>query len=158
MEEVKEAPISNDVNRTGDITDQGEDGKDEEEDHHIEEADRNDYDVQKTPLSEPSPLKCIRSPSQWSLSLPTQLSTWLSGSDVRKSPYDNTISSNSYNSSSQMDRAYGKGGGAGGSTNGLSEDSKDSKEPQTLSRVLWREMEKQLKKLTDPDMQLAGLI
>jgi hypothetical protein len=28
----------------------------------------------------------------------------------------------------------------------------------TLSRIMWREMEKQIKKLADPDMQLAGLI
>jgi hypothetical protein len=42
---------------------------------------------------------------------------------------------------------------AGGSTNGLNEDSKDSKETQTLLRVLWREMEKQLKRMADPEMQ-----
>jgi hypothetical protein len=161
MEEEREAPIeatiNNFVNRTGDIIDQGEDGK--EEDHHIGEADRNDYDVQKTPLSPLSkPLRCTHSPSQWSLSLPTQLSTWLSGSDVRNSPYCISNSSNDYNSSIQTDRASSKEGGAGGSTNGLSEDAKDSKETQTLSRALWREIEKQLKKLADPDMQLAGLI
>mmetsp|Transcript_14107 Transcript_14107/g.13636 ORF Transcript_14107/g.13636 Transcript_14107/m.13636 type:complete len:155 (+) Transcript_14107:167-631(+) len=154
MEEEKEAPIGNDINGTDDIADQGENEK--EEDHYIGKADRNDYDVQKTPLSEP--LRCIRFPSQWSLSLRTQLSTWLSGSDVRNSPYDICNSSNNYKSSIQMDRASSKEGGIGGSTNGLSEDSKDRKETQTLSRVLWREIEKQLKKLADPDMQLAGLI
>jgi hypothetical protein len=156
MEEEKEAPIGNDINGTDDIADQGENEKEEEEDHYIGKADRNDYDVQKTPLSEP--LRCIRFPSQWSLSLRTQLSSWLSGSDVRNSPYDICNSSNNYKSSIQMDRASSKEGGIGGSTNGLSEDSKDRKETQTLSKVLWREIENQLKKLADPDMQLAGLI
>jgi hypothetical protein len=114
--------------------------------------------VQKTPLSEP--IRCIRSPSKWSLSFPTQLSTWLSGSDASNTPYDVGLrnNSNNYNSSSQMDFASSKERVARVSVSRLNEDSKESEEPLTLSRIMWREMEKQIKKLADPDMQLAGLI
>lgn len=161
MEEEIESmqTIIDNVNGINDVTDQGGNRKDGS--HLIKDDDRIDYEVQKTPTSQP--IRCIGR----SLSLPIQLSSWLSlrsDSDSRnsspsyKSP-SSTSSMNHPHSHRQVNPTTNKEAGASGvSVSGLTEELKEGRETRTLSGVLWREIEKQLKKLADPDMQLAGLI